>query len=317
LGPGFIKPFVEPSDGGLPLAVPLTVGVGMVVVAAKTAAEHGIIAQALSYESKNRPPSELKTYETILRYYEYDRTLRTESFIRALAALEHATSIEPKCGQVWTMLGRLYANIYSLEFPGFETALGKAVECAERGVQLNPHDQKARGVLALVRMFSNEIPAARSEVEKALAPNPNSLFVLDALGYRMTLLGEWERGPPLIRKRISLKPFYNPVVHYGLWLDWLRQEEYEQAHLETLNFRRPAVFWDPLAKGSTFGKLGRYEEGKRAVENLLKLKPDFPSGGRILIRHYIKFEELVERVIDGLRKSGLNVEDAFSIEYHL
>jgi adenylate cyclase len=278
------------------------------VVAVKIAGEHGIIAQTLSYESKNQPPSNLKTYEAILRYYEYDQTLTAESFFRALAALEHAASIEPKCGQVWTLLGRLYANIYSLEFPGFETALGKAVEFAEKGVQLNPHDQRARAVLALVRMFSNEIPAARAEVEKALALNPNSLFVLDGIGYLMTLLGDWERGPALIRKVISLNPFYKPIVHYALWEDWVRQEEYEQAHLETLNFRRPSVFWDPLAKGATFGQLGRYEEGKRAVEDLLKLKPDFPSRGRILTRHYIKFEEIVEWVIDGLRKSGLNVE---------
>jgi adenylate cyclase len=139
------------------------------VVAAKIAGDRGIIAQALSYESKNKPPSELKTYEAILQFYEYDQTHKTESFIRALAALEHAASIEPKCGQVWTILGNLYANIYSLELPGFETALGKAVECAERGIRLNPHNQLARGVLAFVRMFSNEIPAARSEVEKALA----------------------------------------------------------------------------------------------------------------------------------------------------
>ena len=280
------------------------------VVAAKIAGERGVIAKALSYESKNQPPSELKTYEAILRYYEYDRTLTTEGFIRALAALEHAASIEPECGQVWTMLGRIYANSYSLELPGFETALGKAVECAERGVQLNPHDQRARGVLALVRMFSNEIPGARSEAEKALALNPNSLFVLDGIGYLMTLLGDWERGPALIRKAIRLNPFYSPVVHYALWLDRFRQEEYEQAHLETLNLRRPAIFWEPLAKGATFGQLGRCEEGKRAVEDLLKLKPDFPSRGRILIRHYIKFENLVERIINGLRKSGLNVEDA-------
>jgi adenylate cyclase len=287
------------------------------VVAAKIAGDRGIIAQALSYESKNKPPSELKTYEAILQFYEYDQTHKTESFIRALAALEHAASIEPKCGQVWTMLGNLYANIYSLELPGFETALGKAVECAERGIRLNPHNQLARGVLAFVRMFSNEIPAARSEVEKALAPNPNSLFILDGIGYLLTLLGDWERGPALIRKVISLNPFYNPIVHYALWLDWYRQEEYEQAHLETLNLGRPAIFWEPLAKGATFGQLGRYEEGKRAEENLLKLKPDFPNRGRLLVRHYIKFEEIVERVIDGLRKSGLNVEDALSIDYDL
>jgi adenylate cyclase len=279
------------------------------VVAAKIAGEHGIIAKTLSYESRNRPPSELKTYEAILRFYEYDQTLAAESFFPALAALEHAANIEPKCGQVWTMLGRLYATAYSLEIPGFETSLGKAVEFAEKGVQLNPHDQRARAVMAYVRMFSNEIAASRAELEKALALNPNSLILLGSIGWLMTLLGDWEGGPAMIRKAIRLNPFYNPVAHHALWVNWVRQEEYEQARLETLNFRLPSLFWEPLMKAATFGLLGRYEEGKQAVENLLNLKPDFPSRGRILIRHYIKFEEIVERVIGGLRKSGLNVED--------
>jgi len=67
-------------------------------------------------------------------------------------------------------------------------------------------------------------------------------------------------------------------------------------------------FWDPLAKAATFGLLGRYEEGKQAAEELLKLKPDFSSRGRVLIGHYIKFDEIVERTIDGLSKVGLIIE---------
>jgi adenylate cyclase len=91
-------------------------------------------------------------------------------------------------------------------------------------------------------------------------------------------------------------------------LNWFRQKEYERAYQETLNFRMTGNFWEPLAQAATFGQLGRYEEGKRAVENLLKLKPDFSSRGRVLIEYYIKFEEIVERIIDGLSKVGLKIE---------
>jgi adenylate cyclase len=279
------------------------------VIAARIAGEHGIISKALSIESRHKPPANLKTYEAMLRYYQFDVIHSPETFFRALEALKHAAVVEPECGQVWSMLGRLYTTNYILEIFDLKTPLEEAVAFAERGVQLDPANQRARTVLAFVRLASNEIPAALAELERALALNPNSLFFMDNIGYLFTLLGEWERGPALINKAIKLNPFYRNFVHYGLWLDWFRQEEYEKAHLETLNFRRPAVFWDPLAKGATFGKLGRYEEGKRAVENLLKLKPDFPSRGRILIRHYIKFEDIVEKVVDGLRKSGLNLEE--------
>jgi adenylate cyclase len=278
------------------------------VIIAKIAGEHGIIYKTLSSESRNNPPSELKAYEAILRYYEYNRSFTSENFRRAFEALQNAKDIEPGCGLVWSMLGRLYGNIYSLELPGFETALEKAVLFSEKGVQLNPESQRARAILAFARMFSDEIPAALAEVHRAYQLNPNSLFFLDGIGYMMTLLGEWERGTALIRKLIQLNPYYGLYVHYALWVDWMRQGKYEQAYLETRNFKSPAIFWEPLMQATSFGQLGRHEEGKRAVENLLKLKPDFPSRGRILIKHYIKFDDIVDRMIDGLGKAGLKVE---------
>lgn len=279
------------------------------VIAVKIACEDGIISKNLSIESKNIPPSDLKTYEAMLRYYEFNMLFSGDTFMRALEALKAASVSEPECGLVWAMLGRLYAVNYSLELMNLVTPLEEAIGFAEKGVYLNPDNQRARIILAFARLFSNEIPAGLAEVERALALNPNSLLFMDNIGYLFTLLGDWERGPAQIRKAIKLNPYYDITVHYALWVDWVRQKDYQQAYLETLNFRRPMLFWDPLVRAATFGHLGRYKEGKRAAEELLKLKPDFPSRGRVLIKHYIKFEEIVERVIDGLRKSGLNVED--------
>ena len=86
------------------------------------------------------------------------------------------------------------------------------------------------------------------------------------------------------------------------------EKKYDRAYLETMGLKMPAVFWYPLAKASTLGLLGRYEEGKTFVKKLLEIKPDLPKKGRILIGHYIKFEEIVESVIDGLNEVGLNIE---------
>ena len=60
-------------------------------------------------------------------------------------------------------------------------------------------------------------------------------------------------------------------------------------------------------KAVSLGLIGRYEEGKKSVESPLKAKPDFRSRGRVLIGHYIKLEEIVNRVIEGLRKLRLNI----------
>ncbi len=278
------------------------------IVAVKIAGEDGIISKNLSIESKNIPPSDLKTYEAMLRYYEFNMVFSGDTFLRALKALKVVSVNEPECGLVWAMLGRLYAVNYSLELMNIVTPLEEAIGFAEKGVYFNPDNQRARVILAFTRLFSNEIPAGLAEAERALALNPNSLLFMDHIGYLFTLFGGWERGPALIRKAIKLNPYYSITVHYALWTDWVRQEKYEQAHLETLNFRRPMLFWDPLIKAATFGLLGRYEEGRQAAKSLLTLKPDFPTRGRMLIEHYIKFEDIAERLIDGLSKVGLKIE---------
>ena len=85
--------------------------------------------------------------------------------------------------------------------------LEKAIEFAEKGVRINPNNQRAQAILALVRFYSNELAPALEEVKRAFELNPNSLFVLDGLTYIMILSGEWDRGTALARKVIRLNPF--------------------------------------------------------------------------------------------------------------
>jgi len=157
-------------------------------------------------------------------------------------------------------------------------------------------------------MLAGDCPAALEQTERAILLNPNSVFMLDGLGYLLTLLGDWDRGPALIHKVKELNPYYSPYVHYALWVDFLRQGEYEKAYLETVNFRRPAMFWEPLMTAAALGLLGRIDEGQAAGKKLLALKTDFSTQGRVLIGHYIKHADILERTIEGLRKSGIEVQ---------
>jgi adenylate cyclase len=279
-------------------------------VGAMVAGEQGIISRTLLGETMDSHPDQLLTYEALLYYHHYDQTLEPEDFAKAFEALQKARINEPGCGQVWTFLARLYANIYSLEIPGFDVADAeqKALEYAEKGADLNPDSQVALGVLSLVRMFSHDIVLARRNIDRAYQLNPSSLILMDGIGYIKTLLGEWEEGPALIRKAMKLNPYYRPVVHYALWVDYLRQNDFEKAYLETTELRRPAVFWYPLAKASTLGLLGRIDEGKKFSDDLLQLKPDFKERGRRLLRRYIKFDDIADRVIEGLHKVGVETD---------
>jgi hypothetical protein len=74
---------------------------------------------------------------------------------------------------------------------------------------------------------------------------------------------------------------------------------------EALKFNYPELFWDPLVRAVALGRLGRQSEAKTALGQLLTLVPDFSTQGRLLISRYVKVDDLVDGIIDGLRKAGL------------
>jgi adenylate cyclase len=278
------------------------------VIAAKICGEFGVIARAMSIESKNIPPSDLKAYEAILRYYAFGAKFSETTFFEALEALRRATAKETEKGIVWSMLARLYADNYALELFDADTPLDEAAAFAEKGVCLDPANQRVRVIMSYVLLLKNDLSHGLAEAERAISLNPDSLIMMGELGYLLTLLGDWKRGPALIRKAIENNPYYHVIVHYPLWVDWIRRGDYEDAYAETLHFRSPHLFWDPLMKAATLGLLGRITQGREAVENLLTLKPDFLSRGRVLIKHYIKFDDIISRVVEGLDQVSLSIE---------
>ncbi len=278
------------------------------MAAVKVAGKRGWIAKTMNREFRNGGPQGSEAYEAILRYYEFRSSSTPAAFQIALNALERAVAADPECGQVWTTRARLFAIIHALEIPGFDRPLDTALASALKGLRLMPYDQRAHGIVAFIHLLRNDLKAGRVEAERALELGPDTLFILDGLGYMLTLMGEWERGRALIEKVIRLNPFYSNYVHYALWLDWIRQGDYDRAFQETMKLNRPADFWDHLTKAATFGLLGRIGEGRRSVTELLERKPDFPENGRRLIGHFIKFDDIADKVIKGLEALGVKIE---------
>jgi adenylate cyclase len=278
------------------------------IIAANIAQEQGHLSQTLSLESQNKPPAEMDTYEALLKFYKHEATFTNESLKDALAALEEAAIREPECSQVWISLGLLCCENIGLESVERQTPIEEAIQFAEKGVRLNPSNQRGRVVLAMARLLNNQLAEGLVEARNALALNSNSLIFMDVIGHVLALLGDWDEGTGLIKRAIKLNPYHKPYVYHVLCADWLRKKEYERAYLETLNFRFPAIFWDPLLQLSTLGHLGRAEEGGRYVEALLTMKPDFPDRGRTLIKHWVKSDELEQCITDGLKKSGLEIK---------
>jgi hypothetical protein len=71
----------------------------------------------------------------------------------------------------------------------------------------------------------------------------------------------------------------------------------------------PSYFHVPAIKAAASGQLGRRDEAQKALQEVLALRPDFAAAAR---QEYAKWcdSELVEHLIEGLRKAGLEIPEA-------
>ena len=267
--------------------------------------QYGLIKRRLSRESRKKAPSDLKAYDAVLRFHHYETELTPEAFEQALEALEEAIELDPDYGLAWAMLGHLHADNHALGFCEIEAPLEKALTFAQKGVALAPQNQFARDALTLVYFHRDDKELFLQQVEETIALNPNSPYVVGVAGWHMMLYGVWDRGLTLLKKGMKLNPYHPTWFHLALYIYYYHRGMYESAFSEALKFNFPELFWDPLMRAAAFGQMGKKEEATVAVDDLLKLEPNFINRGRSMINRYVKVDDLIDGIIDGLRKAGL------------
>ena len=64
-------------------------------------------------------------------------------------------------------------------------------------------------------------------------------------------------------------------------------------------------FWTPVCFAMIYAQLGRLDEALAEVHKALTLQPDFAQRPRHHIGAFVFPHEVVEKIMDGLRKAGL------------
>jgi adenylate cyclase len=275
-------------------------------VVAAIASEFGIIARRLSSESRKKAPNELRTYEAMLRYYDHQISPSPESAETCFATLRAASEREPGYGPLWSALATLYCQMYSFDVTGVDAPLELSLECARRGVFLEPGSQLGRLILAYASYLADDADSFREESHIALSLNPNSPYTVGAVGYLHILMGEVDRGLPLLDRSVSLNPCGPAWFHAGYVIDYLLQDDYDRALAVTRTYHPFISFWDDVMIAAILGRLDRTDEARPHIVAARKQKPDLPDRAGELMRRSLKIDELVDDLVDGLRRAGLD-----------
>ena len=87
-----------------------------------------------------------------------------------------------------------------------------------------------------------------------------------------------------------------------------RQRDYRGAVNAALKINLPAHMGMHFAAAAAYGQLGEADAAGKALQELLKLRPDFATIARQLSEKWWN-PEYVEHLIDGWRKAGLEIHN--------
>jgi TolB-like protein len=267
---------------------------------------HGVLPHTMSEVLRNRNPDQLTPYEAVLRSFAHFQRVNAEEHAAARAGLERAVQQAPDYADGWAMLSMMYKEEHTHGFNLRPDSLGRALAAARRAVEAAPSNHLAYHALAATLFFRRELPAFRNAAERAVALNPMDGFTMAYLGFLIAYAGDWERGCALAEQARGLNPHHPGWYWFPSVLDAYRRSDYRGALDFALKVNMPGFWRTNVALAAAYGQLGELEAARNAVQQLLAVRPDFAVLAREELGKWWD-AELVEHLIEGLRKAGLEI----------
>jgi class 3 adenylate cyclase/TolB-like protein len=299
-----------PFDRDLSLANVLDI---QLEIAKKVAAEIGsadapLFNAEVQRAIRREAPDNLEAYDCVLLSYWFYETFAPERHRRARACLERVLKTDTDYSLGWSRLAFSYieSKKYAIDTPPNWAELSR--DAANRAIDLDPDNPDAYYALAILsQMLHEDTSVFRNFAERAIELNPNDAFVLADLGTWIAYTGAWERGKELVSRAKLLNP------NHQSWWDWIwllhhyLNAEYEQARDVALKINLPNNYIIQAALTATYGMMGEKSKTEESLAHLLEIRPDYPEDPRAPYRIRGMEPELIESLMEGLRKAGLEV----------
>ena len=277
-------------------------------IARTLAQPFGVIFSEKAQETDGRPPEDLESYDCVIKYYHYWRSIDPDLHAEALTCLEKAILRNPEYAEALACLSRLYTDAYRF---GFESGLDggdprdRALALARRAIELAPSSSQGHRALGLAYWFIGDIQAGLASLETALSLNPNDTEIMADLGMHYIKIIEWDKGIPLLEKAYQRNPALPGNYRISLSLFHLAQGRYEEALKEARKFKAPSVVYGYLVEAAAAAGLGLQEETATAVSAVTSIDADY---GRHFVTDMQKrglHPDLIEMLVDLLTRAGL------------
>ena len=125
----------------------------------------------------------------------------------------------------------------------------------------------------------------------------------------MAYSGHWDEGMKLIEK-VYRRNEPGPGVQFLIvFVDRYKREKFEEAVKIVHKMALPQLWITYLLLAAAHGQLENTKEADSALAQLRILRPTFQNDARGDLKRCFHLDEVVEGVLDGLRKAGLKIPE--------
>ena len=267
-----------------------------------------VAATAVMIESHERQrmvqatPNDLEAYGEVLkgqhyifRYTRNDNRMaqncyetalaRDDGYARAAAALSRTLNIDWRYS--WTA--------------DPDNALDKALDYAQRAVELDPTDARGFGELGYVHLYRKEHDAAIESYRRALSLNPNDADMHSDYADAMVHSGENETAIEHLQRAMRLNPYFPDQYLWHLGGAYYNLKRYEDV-IETVNKMNNPTEGQRLLAAS-YAQIGNTDMARMIADKHRAAHPNFS------LKHWAKIqpdrlEDDTQLLVEGLKKAG-------------
>jgi adenylate cyclase len=260
-------------------------------------------------DTETSKTSNVVAYDCVLRGREFmlGKEKNLETFGQAIKYFKQALEHDPNYSVAYVCLGFAYMFDYQnrwTENP--DGSLQIAKEYARQAVEKDPNEPLARCVSALAASYEKDLDRAKTEIDAALALNPNLALAHSLRGNIRAYSGEPLDAISEIEQAMRLDPALSEQFLHFLGLAYLMAGKYETAAalLRQRIILVPNTDFSRAILTSALGHLGEVDAARQVWGELMAINPNYSFAGHIG-RQPFKRKEDVKRIAEGLNKAGV------------
>jgi len=270
------------------------------------------VRRAETERTRAKPPNSWQAYDYYLQgaeaFARFASSMRAEDIYEARRVLQQSLAIDANYARSYVLLANTYD---AARFHRFDSdylnpaALDRAHQFALRAVELDPSLPEAHAMLGLVLTWMRQHDASITEIERAIALNPN--YVDWRFGLALLFAGNPQRAIDVLESYMRLDPFHAPWAPFTMAAAYFMLKDYSTALaiLQDYVSRVPGAAFGHSLLAATHAQLGQLEEARAEATELLRLRPGYTISETTRRLAVFRRPTDANHFFDALRKAGL------------